>query len=517
MMRRRAIDALNALDAEGVSRDQMQAEFQLRTRCRSRFGLSAWLDNKSKIAPDPLASPWLVAARKALPRRLHSKNKVIFDLLRAGGRGDLAEIPMADRNWDVAIILPDEVEKFQRIDTVLVTSPPLSPLTGDLTTSTIVLSTAVQRLLTDTAVLAELKERSAQGAQSASASQTRFGNERQIAGNQEMMLQVLDRTPADHDLWSLIDRDEAALWARKPASEFRKAGEVSALGQAVSGLIWALEQPAPEGVVELRNFGDYQYTPIKGKKHNFGARTALIEPLAGIETDRRVAVERLRVSVESAMIGRHRTETFAYLISDVVKPSQRTLLDLGAGHCAFTLIASRLGYQTTAVDARSERVPADLGSARFVQSDVRDFDPRGFGVVAILGLLYHLDIDDQLTLLRRCAYGAPVIVETQVHAPEMIDEDQERPWHRIVNRHGYCGVEYPENQTAMASVGNAISFWHTEQSMIRLFAEAGFSGVTLIDPVFRSPIGARRFYLLSAGPGAPVQDRERGALQDAGV
>jgi hypothetical protein len=210
-----------------------------------------------------------------------------------------------------------------------------------------------------------------------------------------------------------------------------------------------------------------------------------------------IAVERLHLPVNATSDGGHRLKTFAVLLDSVISVSNRTLVDLGAGPCLFAQVAIERGYATTAVDARTVRKPKDLGGITFIQADVRDFDPTGFGVVAMLGLLYHLDIPDQFALLRRCAYGAPVIVETQVHEPAFATPARPEPWHAVIQRDGYEGVEFPENNTAMASVGNAISFWHTEASLIRLFADAGYERVTLIDPMFRSQFGARRFYLLN--------------------
>ncbi|MGE0417357.1 MAG: trans-aconitate 2-methyltransferase [Acetobacteraceae bacterium] len=208
-------------------------------------------------------------------------------------------------------------------------------------------------------------------------------------------------------------------------------------------------------------------------------------------------VDRLDVRVPSASDGEHRLRTFAHLLRHVVHPLNRTLVDLGAGHCRFSMVAERCGFAVTAVDGRIDRLPADLGSIRFVRADVRDFDPTGFGVIAILGLLYHLPLADQESLLHRCAHGPPVVVETQVHVPAMIDPAEAKPWHRILARDGYEGVDFPEGDNPMASIGNATSFWHTEESLIRLFGNAGFSSVTLVDPIFRSVYGARRFYVLS--------------------
>lgn len=213
---------------------------------------------------------------------------------------------------------------------------------------------------------------------------------------------------------------------------------------------------------------------------------------------RAIIVERRQVNVASTSDGGHRLKTFGYLLDHVVRPSSKTLLDLGAGHCLFSVVGASRGYLATAVDARNVRVPKRLGPIRFIEADVRRFDCSGFGVIAIIGLLYHLEIADQLSLLRRCAYGAAVVVETQVHVPDMIAAADAKPWHAIIERDGYDGVDYPEKDTPMASIGNPTSFWHTEASIIRLFADSGFAKVTLIDPIFRSVHGARRFYLLEA-------------------
>ncbi|ORE98028.1 class I SAM-dependent methyltransferase [Aurantimonas sp. 22II-16-19i] len=205
-------------------------------------------------------------------------------------------------------------------------------------------------------------------------------------------------------------------------------------------------------------------------------------------------VERLTIPVPGDDIGVRRIATFVHILKHVAAPQTRTLVDLGAGHCKFSVWATKLGFDVTAVDGRTVRLPEDLGTIRFVEADVRDYDPRGHGVVAILGLLYHLELADQESLLKRCCYGAPVIVETQVHVAEMV-ADAPKDWHRLVERDGYCGVDFPEGDNPMASIGNATSFWHTEPSMLRLFERAGYAKVIVIDPVFSSGYGARRFYV----------------------
>ena len=194
--------------------------------------------------------------------------------------------------------------------------------------------------------------------------------------------------------------------------------------------------------------------------------------------------------------GAMRTGIVRYLFSGM--PKGQRVADLGAGPCIFAKIARDAGHDVTAVDARTVRKPPDeeLGSIKFVHGDVRDFDVSGFDIVLFLGLLYHFDIEDQEEMLRRCN-SATVILDCEVHVPELV-QGTPKEWQTTVVREGaYEGVRYPEDDNPMASVGNETSFWHTEESMTRLFKNAGYDRLAIIDPLFTSKYGGRRFYVAS--------------------
>jgi hypothetical protein len=195
-----------------------------------------------------------------------------------------------------------------------------------------------------------------------------------------------------------------------------------------------------------------------------------------------------------------RKNLFRYLLALSV-PEGGHLVDLGAGPCIFARIARDAGYLVTAVDARTERKPSDaeLGNIRFVESDVRAFTLAGFDVICCLGLLYHLELADQIELLKKCvAAGVPVILETQVHVQHLVPEQQKGDWIRRMVRVGdYVGVIFPENSNPMASIGNPLSFWPSNETLLRMFADAGVENATVVDPIFQSVYGARRFYLLN--------------------
>lgn len=174
-----------------------------------------------------------------------------------------------------------------------------------------------------------------------------------------------------------------------------------------------------------------------------------------------------------------------------LKPGR--MLDLGAGKGNFSLSAAQMGWQVTAVDARTTRWPdaeqeSDPEIARlirgiqWVQSDVREFAiaPGDYDLICILGLLHHLEIADQIKLLRRCA-GTLLLIDTRIAASNL---DREGPYEGMVIR------EHGEDREARDAVptaawGNATSFRHTEESLVRLLRDSGFPQVMMMRPPHR--------------------------------
>ncbi len=177
------------------------------------------------------------------------------------------------------------------------------------------------------------------------------------------------------------------------------------------------------------------------------------------------------------------------------------LVDLGANACTFAKIARDDGYAVTAVDARIENKPPqeELESIRFVQSDLRKFDVKGFDIIVFLGLLDHFDLGDQIQMLERCAQAdVPVILETQIHVDGPVPASETRDSApKLVARGPYEGVVGAVDGTATAWIGNKESFRPTEESILRMFADVGFKKVAIVDPLLTSNSGARRFFLLN--------------------
>ncbi len=158
---------------------------------------------------------------------------------------------------------------------------------------------------------------------------------------------------------------------------------------------------------------------------------------------------------------------------------QLPLVDLGAGHCKFAQIAHGMGFPTTAIDARVERVPLML-PFRFLQQDVREADLAPYGIVCVLGLLYHLPIQEHVRLLRACA-GKIVVIDTHTAARAEVELGP------------YAGCYFAEKLTDPRSAwGNEASFWHTEASLRRLYVDCGFTAEKI--PPEHAP--GRSFWLL---------------------
>lgn len=152
------------------------------------------------------------------------------------------------------------------------------------------------------------------------------------------------------------------------------------------------------------------------------------------------------------------------------------LIDLGSGHGVFALAGADLGWSVTALDARGDRYPDD-DRVEWRVGDVRDVDLQGFDAIACLGLLYHMTLDDQLDLFKRCA-GTPIVLDTHVgngrRSPFALSEE--------VEHGGYAGRVFREPEQlerhSTASWGNQDSFWPATRSLYRMLAENGYDVMT---------------------------------------
>lgn len=194
----------------------------------------------------------------------------------------------------------------------------------------------------------------------------------------------------------------------------------------------------------------------------------------------------------------YRLRVFDLAVGTLGPARGRRYVDLGAGPLLFAQRARDAGFAVTAVDARPPRLRTLPEGIAFVLQDVCCFPLDGHDVIGIVGLLYHLPLEAQIDLLSRCE-GRPTIVDTEVWCADLVARlglSSPRLAGTAVVA-GYSGAVLEETGNVWSSYDNAQSFWLDEPSLLRLFAEAGWSRVTMFEPPYLSIFGQRRWYVLT--------------------
>ncbi|RAI00084.1 hypothetical protein DLJ53_20420 [Acuticoccus sediminis] len=193
----------------------------------------------------------------------------------------------------------------------------------------------------------------------------------------------------------------------------------------------------------------------------------------------------------------YRLRVFDLILTELGDPAGRRYVDLGAGPLMFAQRARNYGFDVTAVDARPPWTGADPEGVKHVLADIREFPLDGFDVIGIVGLLYHLRLDEQIDLLRRCE-GRPTIIDTEVWCPDLVKSlGLESPRVRSVDSEsGYSGAMLQETGNLWSSYGNPESFWLDEPSLLRLASACGWQTAITMEPPYFSQFGRRRWYLL---------------------
>jgi SAM-dependent methyltransferase len=199
-------------------------------------------------------------------------------------------------------------------------------------------------------------------------------------------------------------------------------------------------------------------------------------------------------------------QIFHSLVSPL-KPGK--MLDLGTGAGTFSLIAAQLGWEVTAVDARTVRMPdpeaekdserALVRSVGWVEADVREFPiPKGeYDLICIFGLLHHLELEAQIKLLRRCSNTLTFLAVRVVDRVVLTEGPYEG-----INRREPGETREERDQVPWAAWGNEASFKHTEESLLRLFQNSGYTQTMVMRPPFERNY---TFYVCLPAPLAPLK------------
>jgi hypothetical protein len=163
------------------------------------------------------------------------------------------------------------------------------------------------------------------------------------------------------------------------------------------------------------------------------------------------------------------------------------LLDLACGNGMYSIAAQQMGWDVTGVDARTVRMPMTPGIT-WIEQDVRETDVSGYDVILLMGLLYHLELGDQLTLLRRCSSTVTILDTHHSTSPTHLED-------------GYAGHTFRElpadhptelAEAPTAAWGNQTSFWATQPDLVRMLYDCGFGTILALVP---PTLANRTFYL----------------------
>ncbi len=112
--------------------------------------------------------------------------------------------------------------------------------------------------------------------------------------------------------------------------------------------------------------------------------------------------------------------------------------------------------------------------------------------MCILGLLHHLEVPDQVSLLKRCS-TMQTLLDTRIARALT---DIEGPYEGMrIREHGDTKEE--RDDAPQASCGNLLSFQHTEESLLRLVLDCGYIKMMQIRPPHRPDY---TFYLCLPAP-----------------
>lgn len=212
------------------------------------------------------------------------------------------------------------------------------------------------------------------------------------------------------------------------------------------------------------------------------------------------------------------------LVSDLVGPdlSKVRILDLACLEGAYAIEFALHGAEVVGIDIRETHlvkanfVKDALGLERlsFVQGDVRHLNPETHGrfdVVYCCGIFYHLDAHDQFEFAAamHSVCDRALLLDTHVSiAPkESRDWRGNQYWGCVYREHPDDAEEADRERRLWQSIDNTFSFWPTEDSLMNLLTDVGFTSVSRCLAPFVERQFDRRAYVALAGESKQAKSR----------
>lgn len=168
-----------------------------------------------------------------------------------------------------------------------------------------------------------------------------------------------------------------------------------------------------------------------------------------------------------------RTQGVLDIVSSRVELGGLKVLDLACRTGAFGSVLAAAGAEVLGLEGRQENLDMAYPGPRYVLGDVRDLDPEVHGthdVTLCLGILYHLDAEDAVKLLKamRAVTTGFAVIDTHAGVPADITRVGDVTFH---------GNWYGEPPGQWSSIGNPRSWWFTPESLDDAVRLAGWTAI----------------------------------------
>jgi len=180
------------------------------------------------------------------------------------------------------------------------------------------------------------------------------------------------------------------------------------------------------------------------------------------------------------------------LMMEAILGRKGRVIDLGAGHCQFAIIAHEMGWEATALDVRPDRKPSLPAQVKYISADVNSdvWNAQDYDVISCLGLYYHLDQAMQHRLLDRCS-GVPMILDTHFSNPDAPSHTFGNTLSQVYEKNGEWGADFMEapgvsddqrkKDMLLASHDNQTSWWQTKADLTKTLHERGWPHTWVMD------------------------------------
>ena len=189
-----------------------------------------------------------------------------------------------------------------------------------------------------------------------------------------------------------------------------------------------------------------------------------------------------------------RTRRIVQVVSDLCRGSLdgKRILDLGCAHGGYTIEFAKRGANTVGIEGRAawleqanaSKAKHGLSNAEFIQGDAREISPATHGlfdVILCLGLLYHLDFEDAIRLLRSMAGMCTdfLILDTQIAVrPDTTRTLEGKTYSGWVYREHVDSATAEQREANLgASLQDNFSFWFSSRSLFNALRHTGYTSV----------------------------------------